>query len=89
MKAIFILLAVLFLVLQYKLWFAAGGVSSVKKLHQQILTEQEKNQRLEDRNTALAAEVRDLKHGRQALEERARHDLGMVKKEEQYYQFVN
>ena len=82
------LLFILLCTLQYKVWFQDGGVSHLWHLHQQVLAETEQNTTLTDRNIALAAEVRDLKQGTAAIEERARTELGMVKDGEQFYQFI-
>ena len=66
--------------LQYRLWFGEGSVRSIVKLKQQVAQQEAKNKKLAQRNKALIAEVRDLKSGHQAVEERARNELGMVKK---------
>lgn len=87
-KTIIIIIVLIIAVLQYKLWLAPSGMRHVWKLQQQVQTQADKNQALQDRNIALAAEVNDLKHGQDAIEERARQDLGMVKKDEVFYRFV-
>jgi cell division protein FtsB len=78
----------LFLLLQYPLWFGNGGVIAVWQLNREIAAQQAENTKLRDRNNALDAEVKDLKQGSAALEERARAELGMVKKGETFYQIV-
>jgi cell division protein FtsB len=78
----------LFLLLQYPLWFGSGGVIAVWQLNREISTQQAENEKLRDRNNTLDAEVKDLKQGSAALEERARAELGMVKKGETFYQIV-
>jgi len=88
MKPVVIALAVLFLVLQYKLWFEKGGVSEVWRLRNAIETQSQQNKEFAERNKALEAEVNDLKSGQAAVEERARNDLGMVKPNEVFYQIV-
>ncbi len=89
MRAIVIGLLFVLLGLQYKLWFGDDSLpawfQSDKKLNQQMLD----NQALEARNHALEADIAELKRGDQALEEQARHELGMVKEGETYYHFVN
>ncbi len=85
-KPFVIVFTCLFCMLQYKLWFESGGVAEAWTLHNQVISEQTENQALSDRNAALAAEVVDLKHGKAAIEERARTELGMVKHQEIFYQ---
>ncbi|HEX9208267.1 MAG TPA: cell division protein FtsB [Steroidobacteraceae bacterium] len=82
-----LLLAAL-LVLQYRIWASPGGMREVWRLEKAIELQVEENRRLGDRNRTLAAEVRDLKEGKQAIEERARTDLGMVKANETFFQVV-
>ena len=82
-----LLLAAL-LALQYRLWVSGNGLREVWRLEQAIATQQQENAGLEARNRALAAEVRDLKDGHSALEERARTDLGMIGANETFYQVV-
>ena len=88
MKAIIVILIVLLLMLQYKLWFGDGNMREVWQLEQAIAAQKAENQKLRDRNLALEAEVRDLKQGLEAIEERARNELGMIKKDETFYQIV-
>lgn len=88
MKPLIIVLAALFLVLQYKLWFEGGGVKEVARLKQNIVAQTKENSDLGQRNDALIAEVDDLKKGQAAVEERARNDLGMIKPQEVFYQIV-
>jgi len=76
------------LLLQYRLWLSDGGVREVWRLEREIAAQQQENARLADRNQTLAAEVRDLKDGRVAIEERARTDLGMVRGNETFFQIV-
>jgi cell division protein FtsB len=78
----------LFLILQYPLWFGSGGVIAVWQLNREIAAQQAENAKLRERNNALDAEVKDLKQGSAAIEERARTELGMVKKGETFYQVV-
>lgn len=82
-----LLLAAL-VVLQYRIWASPSGMREVWRLEQAIELQVEENDRLTDRNRTLAAEVRDLKEGKQAIEERARTDLGMVKSNETFFQVV-
>ncbi len=73
---------------QYRLWLSDDGVREVAQLRQSVATQKAENERLADRNRQLAEEVRDLKVGFSALEERARSELGMVADNETYYQVV-
>ncbi len=74
------------LVLQYPLWLGKGGWIKVWDLHRQIEQQQRSNQQAEARNAVLDAEVRDLKDGTAAIEERARTEFGMIKPNETFYQ---
>jgi cell division protein FtsB len=76
------------LVMQYRIWASPAGMREVWRLEKAIAVQTQENQRLAERNRTLAAEVRDLKDGRQAIEERARTDLGMVKANETFFQVV-
>lgn len=88
-KTIILVLAVLFAVLQYQLWFGAGGIMSLKALNQSITSQTTVNDKLAERNRAVTADISDLQHGQQATEERARMQLGMIKQGEVYYQITN
>jgi cell division protein FtsB len=74
-----IILVVLVVALQYPLWFGKGGWLRVWEVDGQLRAQRAANHRLEQRNAALEAEVRDLKSGNEAIEERARFDLGLTK----------
>ena len=82
------LLLAAFLALQYRLWVSPNGMRDLWKTEAAIEAQSEENQRLAERNRTLAAEVRDLKEGRAAIEERARTDLGMVGGNETFFQVV-
>ena len=71
------LLVVLFVLLQYKLWVGDGSLAEVWDLYRQTELQKQENQRLQERNQALEAEVKDLKQGLEAIEERAREELGI------------
>lgn len=73
--------------LQYRLWTGEGSLEQVRELQTQIESQQGENQRLLERNRILEAEVAELKKGMETVEERARHELGMVKEGETLYQF--
>jgi cell division protein FtsB len=82
------LLVVLFVLLQYKLWVGDGSLAEVWDLYQQGKLQKQENQRLNERNQALEAEVQDLKQGLDSIEERAREELGMIKDSETFYQII-
>lgn len=88
MKALIAILIVLLLILQYKLWFGDGNMREVWKLQAAIEEQKKENEKLRERNAALEAEVQDLKQGMEAIEERARNELGMIKKGETFYQII-
>lgn len=79
-------LLLLLILLQYSLWFGKGGLLRVAELERQLAAQRELNQQLEARNAALEAEVRDLKSGLAAIEERARYELGLIKEGEVFVQ---
>ena len=81
-------LAVLILLLQYPLWLGKGGWLRVWDLDRQVSGQKDQNARLQRRNAALDAEVRDLKQGLEAVEERARYELGMVRQDEVFFRIV-
>jgi cell division protein FtsB len=88
MRIAIICLGLLVLVLQYKLWFSKGGLQDVARLKRAIYLQQKENTQLAKRNATLLDEVTELKQGKAAAQERAREDLGMIKKNEVYYQLV-
>jgi cell division protein FtsB len=86
MKALAAILGALILAIQAPLWLGKGGWLRVWDVDQQVAAQNVKNEGLEVRNAALAAEVKDLKQGSDAIEERARYELGMVKGDEVFFQ---
>ena len=81
-------LAVLIVLIQYPLWLGKGSWLRVWEVDQQIRAQRETNRTLQARNSALDAEVRDLKVGQEAIEERARSELGMIKQDEIFFQVL-
>jgi cell division protein FtsB len=81
-KSLLAALAILFLLLQYKLWFDSDGIRNIWHLHQHIHEQTLINKELKRDNLVLRADVLSLKNGEDAIEERARYDLGMVKRNE-------
>ena len=89
MRLTVIILLVILALLQYRLWFSPGGVADVRELKQTKQELVDENERLRERNDALAAEVIDLQHGIEAVEERARGEMGMIKSDEVFYQIID
>ena len=83
-----VVLIILFIGLQYRLWFGENNLRDIWTLNSKIELQQEINQDLNQRNSELEAEVQDLKQGLSALEERARSELGMIKEGETFFQLV-
>lgn len=88
MRILGAILVGLIALIQYPLWLGKGGWLTVWRLENKLDTEKSKNAKLETRNATLAAEVRDLKQGTEAIEERARSEMGMVRADEVFFQFV-
>jgi len=87
-KIIAIVLLFLLIWLQYKIWLQDGGVPEVLQLEREVASEKVEVESLQERNQSLDAEVKDLKRGLDAIEERARSELGMIKQGEVYYQVI-
>ena len=88
MRAATLILVVLLLLLQYPMWLGKGSWLNAWNLNHQLEVQQQINQQAKMRNSLLDAEVRDLKQGTAAIEERARSDLGMIKRDEVFYQVL-
>ncbi len=88
MRVVIALLVGLLLFLQYRLWVGEGSLAEVNNLKSEIRDLQQELVGLRERNRALEAEVEDLRSGRTAIEERARSELGMIKKGEIFYQVI-
>lgn len=89
MKILTLVLVMLIALMQYPLWLGKGSWLRVWEVDQQIRSQRETNSKLKARNAALDAEVRDLKQGYEAIEERARSELGMVRADEIFFQVVD
>ena len=89
MKALTLIFVVLIALLQYPLWLGKGSWLRVWNVNQQIDAQKDKNVASKQRNETLNAEVRDLKQGNAAIEERARSELGMIKQDEVFYQVID
>ena len=88
MRLLTLIFVILIAALQYPLWLGKGSWLRVWDLNQQITAQKDENARLKARNDMLDAEVRDLKQGYAAIEERARSELGMIKQDEVFYQVI-
>jgi cell division protein FtsB len=88
MRLITISLAALLLLIQYPMWLGKGGWLRVWDLDKQVIAAQKKNEELKARNAKLNSEVGDLKEGTDAVEERARYELGMIKEKEIFIQVL-
>lgn len=88
MRLLIIILIGLLLILQYRLWFGDGSLSEVVQLSRELDLQKHRLQELEERNRKLEAQVLDLQNGLDAYEEKARNDLGMIKKGETFFQIV-
>jgi len=88
MRALALALGSLIILIQYPLWLGKGGWMRAWEIDRQVNAQKQNNAKLGVRNRALDAEVRDLKQGTEAAEERARYELGMVKQDEIYFQVL-
>ena len=88
MRPLALALAGLILLAQYPLWLGKGGWLRVWEVERQIRAQREVNRQLQARNQSLDAEVRDLKVGLDAIEERARSELGMIRQNEIFFQLI-
>lgn len=88
MKGLTIALIVALGLLQWRLWAGDGGVADLRELEQTLAEQQSENERLQQRNQMLENEILDLKNGLEAIEERARSDLGMIRDGETFYMII-
>jgi len=88
MRYLVAILIILLVMLQYDLWVGDGSLATVWRLKQAVEVQQTENESLQERNAALEGEVKDLKSGLDAIEERARSELGMIQQGETYIQVI-
>lgn len=88
-KVLPIVLLVVLLLMQYRLWIQPGGIVDLLRLRKQLVVEQHENDNLKKRNQVLLNQVQHLQNNNEAVESRARDELGMIKKGETFYQVVN
>lgn len=89
MKAIIGILLLILVLLQWRLWVGDGGVQELTQLEQELAAQQAENEALQQRNQMLENEILDLKNGVEAVEERARSDLGMIREGETFYMVID
>lgn len=89
LRYVALILLILLIALQVRLWTGQGGLHEVWRLRERVGEQKAENTRLKARNETLSAEVEDLKHGDEAIEERARSELGLLKPGETFYQVVD
>jgi cell division protein FtsB len=88
MKFLIAIIILLIIHLQYRLWVGDGSVAQIKIYQQQLDEIKKKVEEKKQRNEALNAEIMDLKKGQEAIEERAREELGMIKEDETFFQVL-
>ena len=88
MKKLILFLLILVALLQYRLWFSDGGVAELDRLETRLSQLKAQVREREERNASLEADVRDLKEGDDAIEERARQELGMIREGEVFVQII-
>lgn len=89
MRLFSLLLVILLGWLQYTLWLGKNGISDYYSVHNEIDVQQQVNTKLQARNNEMFAEIDDLRQGLDAVEERARNELGMIKEEETFYRLID
>ena len=88
MRAFTLLLLIIFALLQYRLWFGKNSVPDYFALQEDVVRQQQVNEKLKQRNKLLYADTDDLKLGTEAIEERARNELGMIKENETFFRLI-
>ena len=86
--ALLTITSILVILLQYRLWFSEASIPTWLVLRHSVKVQQQENEALATRNQVLSAEVIDLKSGLEAIDERARSSLGMIKKGETFFQII-
>lgn len=88
MRAFTLLLLIIFGLLQYRLWLGKNSVPDYFALQEEVIRQQQANEKLKQRNKLLYADTDDLKLGTEAIEERARNELGMIKENETFFRLI-
>lgn len=89
MKVVAVVFLLMFCALQGRLWYGHGSIAELHQLHARIDQQKAENDLLHERNASLRVDIVDLKTGLDGIEERARHELGLVKKGEVFYRIVD
>jgi len=87
-RVLLVILVALLVLLQYRLWLGTGGYADIRNLEQRVQVQEQENEALLTRNDELRAEVEDLRERLDAVEERARSELGLIREGEEFYQVV-
>ena len=88
MKFLIGFLVLLFIILQYQLWYGSGSIEQINKYQQRVDVLKQEVKKKRERNDTLYAEVLDLREAQEAIEERARYELGMIKEDETFFQVI-
>jgi len=88
LKILIAVLIVIFIALQYRLWIGAGSFADIARLEQQVSVQETENAELEERNTILVNEVKELQTGMDAIEEHARNELGLIEEDETFFLII-
>ncbi|RCU51870.1 MULTISPECIES: cell division protein FtsB [Corallincola] len=88
MRLLWIILLIIFALLQQRLWFGKNSIRDAVSVHDRVAVQAEANNRLQQRNELMYAEINDLRNGNEAIEERARNELGMIKQGETFYRII-
>lgn len=89
MKWLLAVLVILLAALQYRLWIGDGSLAHAHRLENEITIQQAENDRMRERNRILDVEVEELKTGLDTIEERARNDIGLIKKDETFFMILD
>jgi cell division protein FtsB len=89
MKWLLGVLIVLLVVLQYRLWIGEGSLAHAHRLENEVKLQKAENERMQERNRIMDVEVEELKSGLDTIEERARNDIGLIKKDETFFMIVD
>ncbi|MCC5856428.1 MAG: cell division protein FtsB [Idiomarina sp.] len=76
------------ILLQYRIWFGQYGAGDLRQLRQEVARQSDSNQALQQRNQLLYADIEDLRSAQEAVEERARNELGLVKSDETFFRLI-
>lgn len=89
MKWIAVILMVVLTALQYRIWFGQSSFQKIQQQQQKVAQIEQENRELTNRNLKMIAELRDLQDGTEAIEERARYQLGMIKEGETFFRILD